>query len=120
MRLILRWTFRIVLGIIVGTLLYQGFLLVRVLRLRSTNPSSTSLIDTRASEAEAKGQEPRHDQVWVPIDRISPNLQRAVLAGEDTNFFTHRGFDYQAIQRAWDDAQKEAAKEAKTKTPQIK
>jgi monofunctional biosynthetic peptidoglycan transglycosylase len=113
MRRILRWTFRIILGIIVGTLLYEGILLVRVLRLRSNNPDSTSLIDTRASEAEAKGQEPRREQAWVPLDRISPNLQRAVLAGEDTNFVTHNGFDYQAIQRAWDDAQKEAAKEAK-------
>jgi monofunctional biosynthetic peptidoglycan transglycosylase len=40
-------------------------------------------------------------------------LQRAVIAGEDTNFMAHRGFDYEAIQRAWDDAQREAAKEAK-------
>jgi len=36
-----------------------------------------------------------------------------VLAGEDTNFATHHGFDYEAIQRAWDQAQKEADKEAK-------
>jgi monofunctional biosynthetic peptidoglycan transglycosylase len=36
----------------------------------------------------------------VPLDRISPNLQRAVLAGEDNNFFTHDGFDYEAIQKA--------------------
>src|SRR4030095_7759717 len=50
---------------------------------------------------------------WVPLDRISPNLQRAVIAGEDTNFLTHHGFDYEAIQNAWDHAQKEAAKEAK-------
>jgi monofunctional biosynthetic peptidoglycan transglycosylase len=36
-----------------------------------------------------------------------------VLAGEDTNFTTHHGFDYEAIQRAWEEAQREAAKEAK-------
>jgi monofunctional biosynthetic peptidoglycan transglycosylase len=36
-----------------------------------------------------------------------------VLAGEDTNFLTHHGFDYEAIQNAWEHAQKEAAKEAK-------
>jgi monofunctional biosynthetic peptidoglycan transglycosylase len=35
------------------------------------------------------------------------------MAGEDTNFATHHGFDYQAIQRAWDEAQREAEKEAK-------
>ena len=47
------------------------------------------------------------------MERISPNLQRAVLAGEDSNFALHHGFDYVAIQRAWDQAQKEAEKEAK-------
>jgi monofunctional biosynthetic peptidoglycan transglycosylase len=72
------------------------------------------MIDTRAEEAEARGQEAKVEQIWLPLDRISPNLQRAVLAGEDTNFVTHHGFDYQAIQKAWEQAQKEAAKEAKT------
>ena len=85
---------------------------VRVWRLRSQSPSSTSLIDTRAREAEEKGQQPRREQIWMPLDRISPNLQRAVLAGEDTNFVTHHGFDYQAIQKAWEQGQKEAAREA--------
>jgi monofunctional biosynthetic peptidoglycan transglycosylase len=88
-------------------------MLVRVLRLRSHNPSSTSLIDTRIREAQAKGQQPRREQVWVPLERISPNLQRAVLAGEDTNFVFHHGFDYEALQKAWEQAQREAAREAK-------
>jgi monofunctional biosynthetic peptidoglycan transglycosylase len=44
---------------------------------------------------------------------MSLNLQRAVLAGEDTNFATHNGFDYQAIQKAWDAALRDAAREAK-------
>jgi monofunctional glycosyltransferase len=113
MRKVLRWTFRIILGVLLGTVLYEGILLFRVLRLRNANPGSTSLIDTRAVEAKAKGQQPRREQTWVPLDRISPNLQRAVLAGEDTNFLTHRGFDYEAIQKVWEQAQKEAAKEAK-------
>jgi len=86
---------------------------VRVWRLRSTNPASTSLIDTRASEAEAKGQTVKREQIWVPLDKISPNLQRAVLAGEDSNYITHNGFDFEAIQKAWDQAQRETAKEAK-------
>ena len=113
MRRILRWTFRLVLGILLGIILYEGILFVRVLVLRSSNPSSTSLIDARAYEARDKGEEPKRAQIWVSLDKISPNLQRAVLAGEDTNFVTHRGFDYQALQRAWEQAQREAAKEAK-------
>ena len=35
------------------------------------------------------------------------------FAGEDTNFLTHHGFDYEAIQKAFEQAQREAAREAK-------
>lgn len=30
---------------------------------------------------------------WRPLDHISPELRRAVLAGEDQRFLAHRGFD---------------------------
>ncbi len=113
MRRIFRWVFLVALGIVVGMVVYEGMMFVRVFYLRTHNPSSTSLIDTRIMEAEAKGQQPRREQIWVPLERISPNLQRAVLAGEDTNFMAHRGFDYEAIQKAWEQAQRETAREAK-------
>jgi len=103
----------ILLGLLVGLVGYEGIMLARVARLRSGNPVSTSLIDARSDEATGRGQQPRREQVWVPLERISTNLQRAVLAGEDTNFTTHHGFDYQAIQKAWDQGQREAAREAK-------
>ena len=112
-RKMIRLFFLVVLGIFVGFLGYQVIMLARVARLRSQNPGTTSLIDTRANEAETRGQQPRREQMWVLLDRISPYLQRAVIAGEDTNFVSHHGFDYQAIQRAWDQAQRDVAKEAK-------
>jgi monofunctional biosynthetic peptidoglycan transglycosylase len=105
--------FLVVLGIAIGMVVYEGIFLVRVIRLRGNNPSSTSLIDTRIEEAQAKGQQPRREQVWAPLDKISTNLWRAVLAGEDTNFVTHRGFDYEAIQKAFEQGQREAAREAR-------
>jgi monofunctional biosynthetic peptidoglycan transglycosylase len=40
-------------------------------------------------------------------------LQRAVLAGEDARFFEHNGFDWDAINKAWDEAVAEGEKEAK-------
>jgi len=112
-RKIFRLLFLIIVGVIVGLVGYEGIMFARVAWLRSHNPSSTSLIDARADEARSRGLQPHREQIWVPLDRISPNLQRAVLAGEDTNFNSHRGFDYQAIQKAWDQAQREAAREAK-------
>jgi monofunctional biosynthetic peptidoglycan transglycosylase len=41
------------------------------------------------------------DKDWVPISRISPNLIRAAMAGEDAKFCQHRGFDWGAIANAW-------------------
>lgn len=37
---------------------------------------------------------------WVPLESISPNLARAVIAGEDGKFCSHDGFDREAIQKA--------------------
>lgn len=43
-------------------------------------------------------------QEWVPLDRISPNLMRAVIASEDGRFCRHWGIDpaevYEAIRRS--------------------
>jgi len=113
LRRFFRFAFLTVLGVLVGILGYEAIMLVRVARLRSHNPGTTSLIDTRAAEATAREQQPHREQIWVPLEQISPNLQRAILAGEDTNFLTHHGFDYEALQKVWDQAQREVAKEAK-------
>jgi monofunctional glycosyltransferase len=103
----------VALALITLFIVYEVFTFPHVSELREKNPETTSMIEQRAKEAREQGREPRRVQQWVPLDRISVNLQRAVLAGEDTNFATHHGFDYEAIQRAWDDAQKESEKESK-------
>jgi len=113
MRKVIKISFLVFLGIFIGLIAYEAIMFIRIWHLRTTNPNSTSLIDARIQEAEAKSQAPRREQVWVPLNKISPNLQRAVLAGEDTNFVTHHGFDYEALQKAWDEGMREAAREAK-------
>src|SRR4030095_13928705 len=91
---------------------YEVVTFPRFTQLKAKDPETTSMIETRLKEAREDGREPRRVQQWVPLSRISPNLWRAVLAGEDTNFVTHHGFDYEAIQKAWESGQKEAEKEA--------
>jgi len=116
MRLIWRWIkygLLAIIGIMFGGLGFLALTFPRVGTLRDENPATTSMIETRAREARSNNAEPKRVQIWVPLERISPNLQRAVLAGEDTNFATHHGFDYEAIQRAWEQAQKDADKQAK-------
>ncbi len=40
------------------------------------------------------------NRINVPLDRISPNIQRAVIATEDQRFYEHEGVDWKAISRA--------------------
>jgi monofunctional biosynthetic peptidoglycan transglycosylase len=103
----------VLVGVFIGWLCYEFITFPNIARLRDQNPTTTSMIETRAREAKARGEQPRQYQIWVPLEKISPHLQRAALAGEDTNFATHHGFDYDAIQHAWEEAQREAEKEAK-------
>jgi monofunctional biosynthetic peptidoglycan transglycosylase len=37
---------------------------------------------------------------WMSLDRIDPDMPRAAIAGEDGNFCSHRGFDFDAIEQA--------------------
>ncbi len=110
------WT-KILLAIFGGAvgvwLLYELFMFPNFSKLRTENPTTTSMIEHRLSEDRAEGKEPNRFQIWVSIDAISPNLQKAVLAGEDARFFEHHGFDWDAIQNAWDEAVKEGEREAK-------
>ena len=34
---------------------------------------------------------------WTPLDRIDPDMARAAIAGEDSGFCSHHGFDFKAI-----------------------
>jgi monofunctional biosynthetic peptidoglycan transglycosylase len=40
------------------------------------------------------------DRRWTPIEKISPALVRAVIAAEDARFCEHKGFDFEAIEKA--------------------
>lgn len=39
---------------------------------------------------------------WVPLSEISPQLQLAVVCSEDQEFLEHEGFDFEAIQKAYE------------------
>ena len=110
------WTkvvFLIFAGAVGVWLLYEMITFPSISRLRNENPTTSSMIEYRISEAKANGTEPKKFMIWMPIEQISPNLQRAVLAGEDARFFQHSGFDWDAIQKAWDEAVDEGKKEDK-------
>lgn len=54
----------------------------------------------REREWKREGLRYHIQQQWVPLARISPYLIKAVLIAEDDKFWSHEGFDFDAIQKA--------------------
>jgi monofunctional glycosyltransferase len=66
----------------------------------------TPLMITRVIENKIDGNDAVLSHDWVPLEEISPNLQKAVIASEDGNFLKHSGFDFAAMQKAFKNNQK--------------
>ena len=66
----------------------------------------TPLMAIRALENKWEGKDAVLSHDWMPLEEISPNLQKAVIASEDGNFLNHHGFDFQAMQKAFKNNQK--------------
>jgi monofunctional biosynthetic peptidoglycan transglycosylase len=61
----------------------------------------TPLMVIRVVESKFEDSETIFSHDWEPLENISPNLQKAVIASEDGNFLKHSGFDFDAMQKAF-------------------
>jgi monofunctional biosynthetic peptidoglycan transglycosylase len=61
----------------------------------------TPLMAIRTVENKLAEKENYFSHDWEPIENISNNLQKAVIASEDGTFLTHNGFDFTAMQKAY-------------------
>lgn len=82
------------------TLWFIGLSILSVIVFRWVPIPITPLMMTRALENKFDGKDMVCSHDWVPIEQISKNLQKAVIASEDANFLHHHGFDFNAIQKA--------------------
>jgi len=57
-------------------------------------------MEYRERQGLEEGQALRIRQTWVPLKRISAYLVKAVIIAEDDKFWSHEGFDFEAIQKA--------------------
>ncbi|MCA0357658.1 MAG: monofunctional biosynthetic peptidoglycan transglycosylase [Proteobacteria bacterium] len=69
---------------------------VAVILYRFIPPPVTPLMVIRAVEGRGL------DHRWRSMDKISPTLPRALIAAEDAKFCDHRGFDFEALQKAYE------------------
>jgi monofunctional biosynthetic peptidoglycan transglycosylase len=74
--------------------------LARVWWWRDHNPQATAFMQARLDELRAKSPQAKLQHAWVPYDRISPSLKRAIVVAEDSRFVDHEGFDWDAIEKA--------------------
>jgi monofunctional biosynthetic peptidoglycan transglycosylase len=65
-----------------------------------TPPTETRFMHIRLNELRQKKPDAQIQHEWVPYDKISPNLKRAIVAAEDARFIEHEGFDWEGIQTA--------------------
>ena len=68
--------------------------------LQNSNPATTAFMELREGEARATGKAPQRQHRWVPYNRISEQLKRAVLVAEDDAFWQHDGIDLEQILKA--------------------
>jgi monofunctional biosynthetic peptidoglycan transglycosylase len=95
-------TKKVILAIFSAFIIYVSFYLIipDVSKLKKVNPRKTSFMKYREREWQEKGKQIRLRQQWVPLSRISPYLIKAVIIAEDDKFWSHEGFDFEAIQKA--------------------
>ncbi|MFA7665663.1 MAG: monofunctional biosynthetic peptidoglycan transglycosylase [Burkholderiaceae bacterium] len=86
---------------VTAVLALQAWYFGHVLWWSQIDPDSTAFM--RAELVRLREQDPdaalRFE--WVPYDRISVHLKRAVIAAEDARFTEHDGVDWAAIEQAW-------------------
>lgn len=93
-RKIIRWIWKVMLW-------FFGLSVISVLIFKWVPVPFTPLMVTRIIEFKLDGNDAIYSHKWVPLEEISPNLQKAVIASEDGNFLKHYGFDFKAMQKAF-------------------
>ncbi|CUI09710.1 monofunctional biosynthetic peptidoglycan transglycosylase [Massilia antarctica] len=97
-----RWVKWIFLGPLLLIVLIQLYFFLMVCWWSWFNPSTTSMMSDQLALMREKNPKAVLQQQWVPYERISENLKRAVIASEDANFSEHDGVDWEALQKAYE------------------
>ena len=83
-------------------LLYQMWLFAHICWWTRFNPSTSAFMEDRLAILQNKNPDAELRYKWVPYERISNHLKRALIAAEDAKFVDHEGFDWDGIQKAYE------------------
>lgn len=102
----MRFNWRIISIILVLILTYfvfdvgRYFVYPNVASLKKSCPQKTAFMKYRENVWQEKGVKRKITNVWVPLSRVSPYVMKAVIIAEDDKFWSHEGFDFEAMQKA--------------------
>lgn len=100
MNRVLRWFKRLLLLALFGFLGLQSWYFLHIVYWRFADPHMTSFMEIRLEEMRESDPRAVVRQTWVPYERISLQIKRAVVAAEDDKFIDHEGFDWEGMQKA--------------------
>ncbi len=87
--------------LLVLVLAYELWIFAHVWWYVDHNPSMTAFMERRLVLMQEKmGDDAALKHRWVPYEKISINLKRALIAAEDSKFLEHEGFDIEGIEKA--------------------
>ena len=69
--------------------------------LKNNHPEKSAFMEYRQRQWAAEGKDREIFHRWVPLKRISPYLIKAVIIAEDDKFWRHEGFDFKAMEQAF-------------------
>ncbi len=99
---------------------FYALVTLTLVALRWVNPPATALQTERRVQSWIHRSAYRKVQDPVPLARISPHLQHAVVAAEDARFFQHHGFDWKQVEIAVrEDLEQGRSRGASTITQQL-
>ena len=102
MKTLRKLLFWLILVPTVAFLLVQLYFFLQIGWWVNHNPDSTSFMRQQLSVLQEKNSSAQLKHQWVPYNRISNNLKRAIIASEDSNFSEHDGVDWEAMQKAYE------------------
>jgi len=93
----LLWTLA---GLVVIVLAWLAWIAGHIAWWKTHPPHETAFMAQRMDTLLATNPHAVLRYRWVPYERISDHLKRAMIAAEDAHFIEHEGFDWEGVQAA--------------------
>jgi len=98
--------FRRILIFVVGVVAaVYVFWAAALFALKVVNPPTTGVQIQRRVESWVRHTPYRKRQTFVPLSKISPELQHAVISAEDGRFYQHHGIDWDETEKVAEETQ---------------